>query len=225
MCSRFTITKHVNAVAEFFGIDERPNLRPRYNVAPTQDVSVAAIGRDGARRLVTMHWGLVPSWAKEQSIGNRMINARSETVAEKPAFRSAFAKRPCLVPADGFYEWRKQADGTKQPFRITLPDEGLFAIAGLWEQWREREGDQPYLSFTILTRPADAYMAQLHDRMPVILTPEQHETWLSGGPDGRQAVIDAGPVTRLLATPVGRAVGNPRVDEPGLIEPVGAPLD
>jgi len=136
MCGRYSLTTPVEGLRQVFGFLERPNLAPRYNVAPSQDIAAVRLGEDGERHFAQLRWGLIPSWAKEAKIGYKMINARAETVAEKPAFRAAFKKRRCLILADGFYEWQKQAAGPKQPYRIARRDGAAFAFAGLWERWR-----------------------------------------------------------------------------------------
>lgn len=182
MCGRYRLSTHPHALYEQFALelvnpDER-ELPPRYNVAPTQPVAAVRLRRDGRRELVLLHWGLIPSWAKDPAIGNRMINARSETVGEKPAFRNALRRRRCLIPADGFYEWQKQARGPKQPFDITRTDGAPFAFAGLWEHWQGPNGEE-IESCAILTTEANSLMRPIHNRMPVILFPEDYAAWLA----------------------------------------------
>lgn len=187
MCGRFTLRTSAPKLIELFQLDDLPMLSPRFNVAPTQQIliirlnSSAETGNDALhRRAETARWGLVPFWAKDLSIGNRMLNARSETVAEKPAFRQAFQKRRCLIPADGFYEWEKVAVKQKQPWWIHMPDQLPFAMAGLWETWKSTENvGELLISCTILTTAANADMLPIHDRMPVILQPDQYDAWLS----------------------------------------------
>jgi putative SOS response-associated peptidase YedK len=220
MCGRFTLAVPAEQVAAQFQLPDAPQLAPRYNIAPTQQVAVVRAD-EGGRTLSLMRWGLVPSWAKELAIGAKMINARAETAAEKPAFRSAMKQRRCLIPADGFYEWQALPGG-KQPFYIHMADGSPFAFAGLWEQWRTPEG--PWLeTCTILTTAANELMRPLHDRMPVIIPPEQYARWLD--PELR----DAGPLQELLAPyaadamaamPVSKAVNKVGNDDPGLIAPV-----
>ncbi|MBM3569469.1 MAG: SOS response-associated peptidase [Alphaproteobacteria bacterium] len=174
MCGRYSLTTPVDAMAQLFGFAERPNLAPRWNIAPTQSVAAVRLGADGARHLDLLRWGLVPSWAK--AIGTTpLINARADTIAEKPSFRGAFRKRRCLMPADGFYEWR-ETPLPKQPFRISLPDRPCFAIAGLWERW-ESQG-QTIESCALITADANPAIAHVHHRMPVILEPAQWNAWL-----------------------------------------------
>lgn len=204
MCGRFVSSSPPDQVARYFDVDQvsaqAEEHRPNFNTAPTTDVYV--VYEDGAtRRLDTFHWGLVPGWAKDLSVGNRMINARSETVASKPAFKRAFAKRRCIVPADGFYEWRAlEGQKKKQPYFIHRPDGEPYAFAGLWEQWRGHLGpagdaaaaddgtgedgapageEVTVRSVTILTGAANEKMCELHDRMPIILPPSEWAAWLS----------------------------------------------
>jgi putative SOS response-associated peptidase YedK len=175
MCGRYSLTTPVESLRRLFGFTGLPNLAPRYNIAPTQDVPIVRQGAEG-RELAMVRWGLVPGWAKDLSIGNRMINARAETLAEKPAFRGSFKARRCLVPADGFYEWRSEG-GKKAPYRIVRPDGGPFAFAGLWERWKNPEG-APIDSMTIVTTEANRTLRMLHERMPVILDPGNFALWL-----------------------------------------------
>jgi putative SOS response-associated peptidase YedK len=180
MCGRFTLSTPASQLIELFQVREFPDLVPHYNIAPTQLV-ICIRQSDNQRTADRMRWGLVPSWAKDETIGNRLINARSETAAEKPSFRSAYVKRRCLIPTDGFYEWEKTAAGTRQPWFIYQPDRQPFAFAGLWESWRVRDAkdDQRMLSCTILTTAANADLDDIHDRMPVIIPARHYATWLS----------------------------------------------
>ena len=223
MCGRFTLLPSDEDLVRFFGLDEAAALVPRYNIAPTQDVAVVRIPPDvapGRRRLDLLRWGLIPSWAKDPSVGNRMINARSETAATKPSFRSAFRRRRCLLPASGFFEWRKEAAG-KQPYYILRKDEGLLAFAGLWERWISKDGEVVE-SCTILTTEANQTLRPLHDRMPVILDPEDFDLWLDPNTSGdprlhalqRPYAEDA-----LKLRRVSKVVGNARNDVPACIEP------
>ncbi|MCZ6603891.1 MAG: SOS response-associated peptidase, partial [Alphaproteobacteria bacterium] len=180
MCGRYTLTTPSQAIVDLFALDPGPNLAPRYNIAPTQAVFAVRLDPSGGREAAQLRWGLVPSWAKDPQIGNRMINARAETVREKPSFRSAFKGRRCLIAADGFYEWQKQKPGTKggkQPYWITLADRGPFAFAGLWEHWTDGQGSK-LETCTIVTCPANDLVAPIHPRMPVILGPQDHAQWL-----------------------------------------------
>ena len=215
MCGRFSLTSPIEAMRHVFGFDELPNLGARYNIAPTQDVTVIRSDTDGARELVMMRWGLVPSWAKE--IGNKapLINARGETVAEKPAFRSAFAKRRCLIPADGFYEWKASGTGTKQPYRIALPNNELFAFAGIRELWQSSEGAS-IESCAIITTAASPQITSIHHRMPVILTAETCDAWLVERNQDLIVSYDRD----IRAYPVGTAVNKVVNDEPALWDEV-----
>jgi putative SOS response-associated peptidase YedK len=229
MCGRYTLTSSAEDVAREFELATVPDLRPRYNVAPGQLVPVVRVDDEGRRALVHHRWGLVPSWAKDPSIGHRMINARSETVGEKPAFRSAFRRRRCLVPADGFYEW----SGPKKARRahwIRVGD-GLFAIAGLFECWHPPppSGDasnEPLWTCTLLTTEANAAIRPLHDRMPVVIEQRDYEAWLDPTLDEREAVaayLVPVPPDRIEVVDVGPRVNDVRNDDPGCLEP--APAD
>jgi len=224
MCGRYSITQPVEAIQRVFHVGERPNLPPRYNVAPTQDVPAVRRGEDGERHLALLRWGLIPFWADDASIGSRMINARAESAAEKNAFRTAFRRRRCLIVADGFYEWQKPATkgGRKQPYRVTLTDGGLFAFAGLWESWREPASGETVESCAILTTDANEDLAQIHERMPVILDPAGYETWLDpdADPVDAQALLGPYPSERLTAYPVPTRVNAVANDDPAVIEPL-----
>jgi putative SOS response-associated peptidase YedK len=214
MCGRFTQAADGETIFKVFELPEPPELPPRYNIAPTQDVA-AVRAVDGGRRLATLHWGLIPSWAKERAIGARMINARAETLAEKPAFRAAFRARRCLIVADGFYEWQK-VGGRKQPHFIRLRDGQPFGFAGLWERWHG-DGEEAVESCTIVTTEANELLAPIHDRMPVIVDPQQFALWLD------PSVTDTNRVAELLrpyaseameAYPISLLVNNPANDAP-----------
>lgn len=219
MCGRFTLAVPAEQVATQFQLSQVPDLAPRYNIAPTQQVA-AVRATDAGRELVLLRWGLVPSWAKDPSVGAKMINARSETVAEKPAFRAALRQRRCLIPADGFYEWQAQAGG-KQPFHIRLAEGGPFALAGLWEHWKTPEGGWLH-SCTILTTEANELMRPLHERMPVILPAEHHARWLDPGLHDAgplQELLRPFPADQMLAYPVSKAVNKVGNDGPELVVP------
>jgi len=207
-------------LAERFQLAEEPVLQPRYNIAPTQ--AVAAIREDAAtltRHLALLKWGLVPFWAKDMTIGPRMINARSETVASKPAFRAAFKHRRCLIPADGFYEWKKEK-ARKQPFLITMADQSPFAFAGLWEHWQDPQGSV-LESCTILTAGSNDLVSSIHDRMPVILRPDDYGLWLDtarAGPDLLQPLLKPYPSERMTMRAVNPKVNNASYDAPDCIE-------
>lgn len=198
-------------------------VQPRYNIAPTQEIAVARRRDASAERdLALLRWGLIPTWAKDMDIGARMINARAETVQEKPSFRRAFRERRCLIAADGFYEWRKQPRGPKQPYFITVAGGRPFAFAGLWEAWNPPGGpmgEKAVESCTIITSEANDDLRPIHDRMPVILTPDDFERWL----DPSLSADDARALLRpfggdMTADPVSTRVNNVRNDDPGCVE-------
>ncbi|MHA1108553.1 MAG: SOS response-associated peptidase [Alphaproteobacteria bacterium] len=224
MCGRFSLTTAPEAMRALFEYENFPNLEPRYNIAPTQQVAVVRSDGDGGGRALSMlRWGLVPHWAKDISIGARMINARAETVASKPAFRDAFAKRRCLIIADGFFEWRTE-DGAKQPFRIGMKGGAPFAFAGLWESWSPAEGAS-LETVTIITTAANDRLHPIHHRMPVILAAADYAAWLDvDGVDGpaAQALLKPYPAEPMAFYRVNRAVNNARNDNPDCIEPLAA---
>jgi len=218
MCGRYAITSPLEAILKAFNVKSaRSNLRPRYNAAPSQDLPVIRAGPDG-RELGLIRWGLVPSWSKGPDSRYSMINARAETVAGKPAYRGPFRRRRCLVPANGFYEWKKVSDG-KQPYFITLSAGGVFAFAGLWDHWTGPEGEE-ITSFTIVVTAANDCVRPIHDRMPVILEPEDYDSWLGerGVPSRTKLAIMLRPYPAELmqAFPVGRDVNSPTNDSPVL---------
>ncbi len=226
MCGRYVLKSSLQRLREAFGIElqggnHSETWRPRYNIAPGQ---VAPVVRtiDGRRHLDMLRWGLIPSWAKEPQLGNRLINARSETVAEKPAFRAAFRSRRCIVPADGFYEWQQQAAG-KQPFYIHRKDGALLAIAGLWEHWTAPGTQDVVETFTILTTEANAWMRPLHARMPVVLQDDALARWLNprSKSDDLQTLLGQTTEGGWEAYPVSRAVSSVRNDTEDLLERVG----
>lgn len=222
MCGRFTLLIPGEELAEHFGLASTPEMIPRYNIAPTQPVAIVRHNMDRNRReLVHVHWGLIPFWAKDPSIGSRMINARSETVAEKPAFRAAYKYRRCIVPASGFYEWQKQ-NGHKQPHYIHDPEGAPLALAGLWEHWQSADGSE-LESCTILTTKPNQMMRALHNRMPVILEPADYEIWLQSdgtNQDELQHLLRAADEERLQAYPVSTFVNRPQNDDPQCVAPL-----
>jgi putative SOS response-associated peptidase YedK len=222
MCGRFTLSSPGEVVAELFELAEVPDLTPRYNVAPTQPVTaVLLMGDDTTRRLQMLRWGLIPSWAQDPNIGARMINARAETAATKPAFRSVFRQRRCLVVADGFYEWQK-LERRKQPFYIRMRDGRPFAFAGLWEHWEGPDG-RAIDSCTVITTGPNELMAPLHDRMPVILNSNDYGIWLdpcTQETSALQCLLRPYPADEMSAYPVGTRVNNPSVDDPECIHPL-----
>jgi putative SOS response-associated peptidase YedK len=222
MCGRFAFYSPSEATAALFGASGSLDIKPRYNIAPTQDIAAICLDKDGGRELRSLRWGLVPSWAKDPSIGNRMINARAETVAEKPSFRAAYRKRRCLVLADGFYEWHTESSG-KTPYFISLGDGSPFAFAGLWEHWQNKDSDETLYSATLITMAANEFMLALHHRMPIVLDSTRADTWLAGGDDTIQNVVQEAP--SLKAWPVGREVNNPRNEGVNLIASAGPALE
>ena len=222
MCGRFTLTDPDADLAVQFSLPEIPEMPPRYNIAPTQPVAAVRVSPESAQReMAFLRWGLIPFWAQDLKIGARMINARSETAAEKPAFRAAFRRRRCLVVADGFYEWQKQ-NGTKQPFYIHLRDAHPFALAGLWEHW-EGPGGDVIESCTLLTTQPNELLKPLHNRMPVILHPRDYELWLDPEVqqvDSLKPLLQPYPPDTMDAYPVSRWVNSPGNDDPKCIEPL-----
>jgi putative SOS response-associated peptidase YedK len=224
MCGRFTLTldsKQIQDALSWLNVPD--GIQPRFNIAPTQPIAV--VPNDGRQRLDFYVWGLIPSWAKDPNIGSRMINARAESLAEKPSFRSAYRRRRCLILADGFYEW-KSADGrkAKTPMFIHLKDRRLFAFAGLWELWNAPDGSQIY-SATIITTEPNAFMESIHNRMPVILPEAAYEQWLA---PGEQDPRDLAPLLApfaaedMQAYPISTLVNSPQNDLPQVIEPAAS---
>ena len=217
MCGRFSLTLPVEAMGRLFGFDERPNIAPRYNIAPSQEIAVVRRrGEAMQRELAMLRWGFVPAWARDPESGPKPINARAETVAGKPSFRDAFQHRRCLIPADGFYEWKKEAGG-KQPWRIVRADGAPFAFAGLWDCWR-RDG-AVIESCAIITTDANEAMRPIHDRMPVILDIGRFAAWLEA-PPAEAAELMQPWRGELRAFPVSRRVNAPNNDDAGVIEPL-----
>ncbi len=222
MCGRFTLTVNKEQLQQAFpGVDVGPSVAPRYNIAPTQPVAV--IANNAPSRLDYFVWGLIPSWAKDPTIGSRMINARADTLAEKPSFRTAYRRRRCLIPASGFYEW-KQDPGSKSktPMYISLASGKPFAFAGLWDLWNAPDGSQ-VLSCTIITTEPNEMMASIHNRMPVILDPDVYSLWLDPNerrPDELDSLLRPYPAGEMAAYPVSRQVNSPQIDAPELILPL-----
>ena len=223
MCGRFAFYSPHEAVTRLFGVAGAPAVEPRYNIAPTQYVAVVREGgEDPARRVAMLYWGLVPSWAKEKSIGARMINARGETLREKPSFRNAYRRRRCLVLADGYYEWQRSGP-VKQPYFISFADGEPFGMAGLWETWRETGSDAALESCCIVTTAPAPAVAHVHDRMPVVVARADYDEWL----DPRNSAVER--LDRLLvpctvpglqAHAVGRRVNDARNQGPDLVLPL-----
>jgi putative SOS response-associated peptidase YedK len=219
MCGRYTLTTPVEKLAEEFGFDNSSvELPPNYNVAPTQGVA-AVLEEDGRRRLEVLRWGLIPPWADDPQIGSRMINARAETAHEKPSFRRAFRERRCLIPADGFYEW-KRMNGGKQPYYIHMREGRPFAFAGLWESWKD-DGGPEIRSCTILTTKPNALAGEIHDRMPVILPTGSYDVWLDPEADRDElyGLLAPYPEDEMESYPVSRFVNSPSNNDPRCIEP------
>lgn len=228
MCGRYLLTTPSEALRRMFGFIEHPNLEPLYNIAPTEEAPVLRQRRQpkGERTLKPLRWGLVPSFSKDMTGAARMINARCETLLAKPAFQKAFAKRRCLVPADGFYEWRLE-DGVKQPYLISRRDGQPMAFAGLWERWtppaeRGKPG-APYTdTFTIVTTDANDLLQPLHDRMPVVLMPEDFAAWLDPDAEPRHLLklLTPAPDDALQYRPVSRRVNTAKDKDPAVAEPI-----
>jgi len=220
MCGRFSLSTSGNDLISLFSLDEIPeSYHERYNIAPSQPVVVLSDRR--VRKLDYFRWGLIPHWAKDAKIGNRLINARSETIDEKPSFRNAFKKRRCLIIADGFYEWKKGKDG-KQPIYIRLKNSKAFAFAGLWEVWTDPESGEVVHSCTIITCEPNELMAKFHHRMPVILSPDDYDHWLdveTSEPDKLKALLKPYPADKMEAYPVSKLVNFPGNDSPDIIKP------
>jgi putative SOS response-associated peptidase YedK len=216
MCGRYVVKHPTRFMAKMHRI-ATPLFEARYNVAPSQLVPVVKAA-DAGPELATMRWGLIPSWAKDAKIGYKLINARSETVASKPSFRSAFKRRRCLIPADGFFEWKKLDTKTKQPHFIHLKDDQPFAFAGLWEIWHNPEDGEEVQSCTIITTEANEMMKPLHDRMPVILAPSAYDRWLAE-PDTE--LLKPYTASEMIAYPVSTYVNTPKNQGPKCIELAG----
>jgi putative SOS response-associated peptidase YedK len=216
VCGRYTLkTPDPATLRERFLLSQDVSWTARYNIAPGDRVLAVLADGQGDRTGELVVWGLVPGWAKEPQTGLRLINARAETAARRPAFRDAFAQSRCLLPADGFYEWRGSPRGAKQPFHISRRDGAIFAFAGLWSCWHGDDG-QEFRSCAILTTAANDAIAPLHDRMPVILDPEGEETWLRAGADGQELhqLLHGLPAVMTVVNPVGPAVNDARYDAP-----------
>lgn len=218
MCGRFAFYSPSEAAAALFGVSASVEVQPRYNIAPTQFIAAIRDDENRERELVMLRWGLVPFWAKDPSIGNKMINARAETVAEKPAYRAAYRHRRCIVLADGFYEWHREGD-VKTPHFISLASGEPFALAGLWETWTDKESGESLQTTTLITTAANDFMTPLHHRMPVILESNTAGEWLAGSTDLLDDVAAITPA--LQAWPVDRRVNNARNEGEELVGAVG----
>lgn len=224
MCGRFALRCSLHQLVDQFLLASNPDLslKPRFNIAPTQ--TIIALRRPAGspdRELASFHWGLIPSWAKDPAVGNRMINARSETVAEKPSFRAAFKTRRCLVLTDGYYEWQ-QRGSRKHPYFFHRNDDQPFAFAGLWERWLDPQSGNSKETATILTAAANEKIAPFHHRMPVILKPENYDSWLDPELSDRSVLdplLTTQPPKALIIDPVSTLVNSPRNDDPRCLEP------
>jgi putative SOS response-associated peptidase YedK len=209
MCGRFAQRTNPKALAKAFNVAEVPPVEARYNIAPTQEILGVLESPDG-REVKFFKWGLIPSWAKDASMGAKLINARSETVMEKPSFREAFKRRRCLIPADGFYEWQR-TNSKKQPFFFQMKDERPFGFAGLWDRWLDEHG-KPIESCTILTTEANELLKPVHDRMPVILHPHDYDLWLDEDlrkVDLRHELLRPFEAAEMMAYPVSTSINSP----------------
>ena len=223
MCGRFTLAASPTSLTEFFPeFDFLGELPPRYNIAPTQQVAV--VPNKGTGRVEFFRWGLIPAWSKDPKIGNRMINARAETLSEKPSFRNPYRRRRCLVLADGYYEWRKDpVGGAKTPFYIRMASEMPIAFAGLWDAWRPQGEVEPVLSCSIITCPANELLKPIHHRMPVILDQEAYDLWLDPvecSPTTLNHLLTSYPAEEMMTFAVSRLVNQPKNDSPECIRPV-----
>lgn len=222
MCGRYVLTADTDTIQLAFDLENVPQVHTaRFNIAPSQPI--AAITNEDPKTLTFLKWGLIPSWSKDPAMGNKMINARSESAPEKPAFRAAFKRRRCLIPADGFFEWQKRGS-SKVPMFIHMSDYSVFAFAGLWEVWHSPEGDE-IRTATILTTEPNELMKSIHDRMPVILPREHYQVWLAPGDqkvDDLRRLMKPFDASRMAAYSVSTFVNNPANDTPETIEPLAS---
>jgi putative SOS response-associated peptidase YedK len=221
MCGRFAFYSPHEAIVRLFGVASAPEIEPRWNIAPTRFVATVREA-GGTREVAMLYWGLVPSWAKEKAIGARMINARSETLAEKPSFRNAFRRRRCLVLADGYYEWQRSG-ATKQPYFIAFDDGQPFGMAGLWERWRDPASSEPLESCCVVTTVPASAIAHVHDRMPAIVPPEAYAEWLdptNEATDRLARLLQPCQRPDLRARPVSSRVNDARHQGADLVEPI-----
>jgi len=221
MCGRFTNSAKDKDIEREFKVGRlnKVSFEPRYNIAPTQLID-AVVEQDGERIIEKLKWGLIPSWAKDDSIGSNLINARAETLSEKPSFKKAFESRRCIIPASGFYEWQKKASGAKQPFYFYLNDKDVFGFAGLWEEWTDKATGELIETCTIITTEANEVLKPVHHRMPVILKAENYDAWLDEkekNTDVLQNFLVPYPAVEMSTHPVGKAVNIPGNDSPELI--------
>ena len=222
MCGRFSNDAKPEQIEKEFKIGKlNPKLfTPRYNIAPTQMIPVV-LEQSGERVIESLRWGLIPSWSKDESIGSKMINARAETLAEKPSFRDAFKKHRCIIPASGFYEWQKQSKGAKQPFYFRMKDKDVFGFAGLYEQWLDKETGEQIETFTIITTEANKVLEPIHERMPVILKSKDYDQWLDAKEKDTselQKLLAPYPSEEMKSYAVSKSVNSPSKDSPELIK-------
>ena len=223
MCGRYKLTASWAEIHRLYDVTNSVNLRARYNIAPTQDV--LAIIYDGAtkqRRGEMVRWGLVPFWAKDVKIGYHLINAKAETIAEKPSYREAFKKRRCIIPADAFYEWQETGHSLKQPYAIAMKDRSVFGFAGLWEKWTDKASGETIRSCTIITTEPNKLCAPIHNRMPAILDPADYEQWLgerATSNNALQAMLKPFPAKQMECFKIGKRIGNVKYDEPSVVNP------
>ena len=220
MCGRYELHSHPATIALAFGLAYPPDVHPRYNIAPMTDVGIVRVNNEGEREFTRVRWGLVPRWSKDPSMGNKLINARGETIADKPSFNMPFRRHRCLIPADGFYEWMPvRGSGTprKQPLHIGMKDGSLFAFGGLYERWLSAEGEV-LDTCTIVTTAANELLEPVHDRMPMIVAPSQYARWLDPANAEVADLIAPYPSAEMAFYPVSSRVNNVRNDEASLIE-------
>lgn len=224
MCGRYELHSHPAAIALAFGLAHPPDVHARYNIAPSTDVPIVRVNAEGQRELVRMRWGLVPRWAKDPGIGARMINARGETLADKPSFRTAYRRHRCLLPANGFYEWMTVGSGEaarKEPQHVGMADGSLFGFGGLYERWLSADGDV-LDTCTIVTTEANALLKPVHDRMPMIVAPQDYARWLDPANADVADLITPYPSGAMAYYPVSARVNSVRHDDASLIERVAA---
>jgi putative SOS response-associated peptidase YedK len=222
MCARYTLATPASTLARLFDVDVLVDLIPRYNIAPSQLIPAVRLNMQNERELVMFRWGLIPSWASDPSLGNKHLNARAETVGERPSFREAIRHRRCIIPADGFYEWQETESGKKQPFLIRRSRPGTMAFAGIWDCWVGPD-DRMIESCSILTTNANKLLKPLHDRMPVILEPSEYFRWMDRditGIEQLQPMMRTLPDDEVSFFPVSMKVNNARFDDPVCVEPL-----
>ena len=222
MCGRFASKGSAKDIEKEFKVGKLNKLKfaPRYNIAPSQTIP-AILETDGARTAQELRWGLIPSWAKDDAIGNKLINARAETLSEKPSFRNAFRSHRCIIPASGFYEWAKKGASAKQPFYFYLKEKPVFGFAGLWEEWLDKQSGELVETCTIITTEANEVLEPVHDRMPVILKAEDYDRWLDEKLKDTaelQSLLVPYPADEMASHAVSRAINNPAYDAPELID-------